>query len=163
MKPKLINLLVLSIFAYSCTPSKVNKKLTDTGETKSAMINLASKKINNDTLFVDAKCVVRLNLDTIQLDKLRKKYGDEGFYTGADDNVYYSSVVDSVITAKQLLRVVNKQEKFVKFVNNGKAVKVVKIDTLSQPSNFYFFEPGKSVYAPDITMIEDEYKNYFKN
>jgi hypothetical protein len=128
---------------------------------KEAVTIPVNKKENEDTLIITTKCVVRVNLDTIQLDKLREKYGDETFYTGADDNVYYSYIADSVLKVKDMPVIVNKQQKYLKFVRDNGSATLVKIDTLPQPSNYYFFEPGKSSYQPDITDIEAQYQRYF--
>jgi hypothetical protein len=160
MIPKSLSLLVLAMFTIGCTQPtrKVAPKKVAAKEISTSRVQ---KKENKDTLIVTAKCAVRINLDTGQLDKLRKKYGDEAFYTGADDGVYYSSIADSLIHAKHLPLIANKQQKYLKFVQDNGAITMVKIDTLPQASNYYFFEPAKTPYEPDLLDIEEEYQKYY--
>jgi hypothetical protein len=161
MKPKLLCLFILVIFTIACHQPTVNKVTSKKIVAPKALNTRVQKKENKDTLIITAKCAVRINLDTAQLDKLRKKYGDEAFYTGADDGVYYSSIADSLIHAKHLPLIANKQQKYLKFVQNNGAITMVKIDTLPQASNYYFFEPAKAPYEPDLLDIEEEYQKYY--
>ncbi|TFF35366.1 hypothetical protein [Mucilaginibacter psychrotolerans] len=117
-----------------------------------------------DTLLISTTSAVRVDLDTIQLDHLRKKYGDEGFYVGADDDVFYAYGTDSVLKANNLPEVSapGDRYKYLKFLrSNGKAT-IVKIDTLSRPINYFFLKPSAAPYQPDITDPEGEYKAFFE-
>lgn len=161
MKPKLLYFLILMMFIIACNQSAGNKVSLKKITIKKAVSIPVNKKENKDTLVIITKCAVRIDLYTIQLDKLRKKYGDEAFYTGADDNVYYSYVADSVLKANDMPVIANKKQKYLRFVRNNGAATLIKIDSLPQPSNYYFFEPGKPPYQPDITDIKAEYERYF--
>ncbi|MES2060947.1 MAG: hypothetical protein V4456_03450 [Bacteroidota bacterium] len=162
MKPKFVYLFVLMVFITACNQPAADKKATPNKiAAKKALNAQGNKKGGKDTLIITTKCAVRVDLDTVQLDKLRKKYGDDAFYTGADDNVYYSYIADSVLKAKDMPVVANKEQKYLKFVRDNGATTLIKIDTLPQPTNYYFFEPSKTPYQPDITDIKAEYQRYF--
>lgn len=161
MKPKLLCLFIWVLFTIACNQPAGNKITSKKIAAAKPLNSRLIKKRGEDTLIITTKCAVRIDLDTIQLDKLREKNGEDNFYIGADDNVYYSYIADSVLKAKDMVVVANKKQKYLKFVRNNGAATLIKIDTLPQPSNYYFFEPGKAPYQPDITDIKAEYQRYF--
>lgn len=161
MKREFFCMLILALLFLSCNHRPVKKLTIKIDSLKDAFIPQVAKIENKDTLIINTKCALRVDLSTVQLDRLHKKYGDEAFYSGADDNVYYSSVADSIIAANHLALIANKQQKYVKFIRSNGLSTLIKIDTLPQPANYYFFEPFKEPYCPDITSIEDEFKKYF--
>jgi hypothetical protein len=144
-----IPVLVLIIFIYACHQDKHHHK------------NHKQKSLSNDTLFVTKRSAISIWLDTATLEKRRKQYGDEAFEIGSDDNVYYSSIADSVLKSHQLSIVDVKGYRYVKFVQNNKASKTIKIDTLPQVYTLYFFDPSKTSQNVDVTDIDNEYKNFY--
>jgi len=117
---------------------------------------------SKDTLFVTTRSAVTVWLDTATLEKRRKQYGDDAFYTGSDDDVNYSSIADSVLRSHKL-PVINAQGyKYLKFVTYNKSSKIIRVDTLSQIYTLYFFDPLKPLHSADVTDIEDEYYKFYR-
>jgi len=115
----------------------------------------------NDTLFVTKRSAVSVWLDRATLEKRRKQYGDVAFEVGSDDDMYYSSMADSVLKSHQLLVIDVKGYKYLKFIQNNATSKIIKIDTLPQAYTMYFFDPLKAPQDVDITDIDNEYKNFY--
>lgn len=157
---QLISLLLLIIVCISCSKPK-KKTVVKNKHPKSQPVKAAPK---TDTLLINTTSAVRVDLDSVQIENLRKKYGDDDFYTGADDNAFYSYGLDSVIEAKKLPLAIAKglKYKYLKFLQSDGKTTVVKIDTLPSPTNYYFFKPSATPYEPDITDPEGEYKAYFE-
>ena len=64
---------------------------------------------------------------------------------------------------KQGLMVLDaKGNKYIRFVSSDKTAQVIKLDTLSELWGIYFFDPKKTPYLADITLIEEEYTKYYK-
>jgi len=123
------------------------------------------KNLSRDTLFVTTRSGVAIWLDTITLEKRRKQSGDTDFYIGADDDVYYSSIADSILKAQKLPLVDTRQYgecKFIKFERNNGIATVIKIDTLSKIYTLYLFDPYKAPHEADITIMDDEYKKFYR-
>lgn len=116
---------------------------------------------NKDTLFVIKRSAISVWLDTATLEKRRKKYGDDGFYTAADDDVYYSSIADSFLKARQLPVIYAREYKYVKFVQKNNHVTLIKVDTLAQIFTMYFFDPSVPPHDVDVTDMDDEYNEFF--
>lgn len=147
----IISVLVLIISTYSChhaQPKHHHKKHK-------------ARSVSKDTLFNTKRSAISVWQDTATLDKRRKQYGDDGFYTGADDDVYYSSVADSFLQSRHLPVIMAEGYKYLKFVQTDKTITVVKIDTLQQIYKMYFFDPSKKPYDVDVTDIENEYNKFY--
>jgi hypothetical protein len=116
---------------------------------------------NKDTLCVTARSAISVWLDTAILEKRRKQYGDDDFYTISDDEVYYSSKADSVLRSHQLTVINTDGYKYLKFVQHNEVSEIIKIDTLSLIHTIFFFDPSKAPHNADITDIEDEYNKFY--
>jgi hypothetical protein len=143
--------LVLIILACACNQDQHRRRHKDHKQ----------KVAGTDTLFVTKRSAISVWLDTATLEKRRKQYGDEAFEVGSDDDVYYSSITDSVLKSHQLPVIDTKRYKYIKFIQNNKAFKTVKIDTLPQVYTLYFFDPLKAPQDVDVTDIDNEYKNFY--
>jgi hypothetical protein len=116
---------------------------------------------NKDTLFVTTRSAISVWLDTATLEKRRKQYGDDSFYTVSDDEVYYSSQADSVLRSHKLPIIDAREYKYLKFVQYNKLSKVIKVDTLSFIHTVYLFDPSKMPLNVDVTDIENEYNEFY--
>lgn len=132
---------------------------------KSAHHKTHKKYSRKDTLFVTTRSAVSVWLDTVTLQNRMKQYGDTDFYTVADDDVYYSTIADSVLKAQRLPLIDSRQYdkcKFIKFEQNNGAATVIRIDTLSQLYTLYLFDPSKAPYEADVTEMDEEYKKFYR-
>jgi hypothetical protein len=157
---QLLSLLFLITVCVGC--ARQEKKAAP--KHKNPKVQSDKIALKTDTLLVNTTSAVRVDLDSVQIENLRKKYGDDDFYTGADDNAFYSYGVDSVIEAKKLPLAIAKgrKYKYLKFLQSDGKTTIVKIDTLPSPTNYYFFKPSAPPYEPDITDPEGEYKAFFE-
>jgi len=159
MKGKLF-LLVPLILLYRCTHidhSESNKKATRHNNVKSN-----AHTGQRDTLIIDKKEAVSVMLDSLTLEKRKKEWGDTAFYVGADDGNYYDYIADSVLEQKHLPMISADGYHYLKFVQNNGATTLIRIDTLSEITTLYFFDPSKPPHNSDVVNIEEEYKNYYK-
>jgi hypothetical protein len=88
-----------------------------------------------------------------------KETGEENFRAGAGDYIYYINTSADYLKEQGLSVIDAKNKKYLKFIM---ADKKVQLDTLSELWGMYLFAPTKTPHFADITVIEDDYKNYFK-
>ena len=164
-------LLVLSLTVFSCTTSdkKQERKpgtLVSPTSTKPKGriikngITTETSLLEGDTLTIAKTAAVFYQPDSLQIQKRMKQVGETDFRIGMDDYIY--SVNTSVeFLQKQGLPVFDaKSKKYLKFVSPGKEAQIVRPDTLQELWGMYLFDPKKKPLAVDMTVIEDEYKNY---
>jgi hypothetical protein len=166
-------LLVLSLTVFSCTTSdkKQERKpgtLVSPTSTKPKGriikngITTETSLLEGDTLTIAKTAAVFYQPDSLQIQKRMKRVGETDFRIGMDDYIY--SVNTSVeFLQKQGLPVFDaKSKKYLKFVSPGKEAQIVRLDTLQELWGMYLFDPKKKPLAVDMTVIEDEYKNYYQ-
>ncbi|MGF7039468.1 hypothetical protein [Mucilaginibacter lappiensis] len=162
MRPFTKLILFCSIILSGCAspPQKVTSKKVNKKSVRHS-IAIKNNVDKQDTLTVDSIAAVFTKVDAVEIEKRRKKYGDDAFYASADDAVYYSSQSHEYLS-KQKLRIIDAQDqKFLKFVKADKTVMIIKLDTVAQLFNLYLFDPAKVPVNVDMTNIEDDYKKYF--
>lgn len=115
-----------------------------------------------DTLAVDKKAAVFYWPDTTQIAKRKKEIGEENFYVGADDYLYYMHTSHDFLDSIKLTILDAKDKKYLKFIRSDKSQTVIKLDTLPELWGIYFFDPNKGQKLVNMTMIDEEYKVYFK-
>jgi len=118
--------------------------------------------LHSDTLIIDRQAAVFYQPDSLQMEKRMKEIGEADFRAGADDYIYYVNTSVEYLEKKGLPVLDAKNKKYLKFVLTDKQDQVIKLDTLEELWGIYLFDPKKSVYAADMTIIEDEYKSYYK-
>jgi hypothetical protein len=164
-------LLVLSLTALSCATND-KKQEAKPGELVSPAgtkpkgyimkddITTGTPAFEGDTLTIAKTAAVFYQPDSLQIQKRMKRVGETDFRIGMDDYIY--SVNTSVeFLQKQGLPVFDaKSKKYLKFVSPGKEAQIVRLDTLQELWGMYLFDPKKKPLAVDMTVIEDEYKNY---
>lgn len=117
------------------------------------------KHSGTDTLFATRRSAISVWSDTITLEKRRKQYGDDDFYTVADDEAYYSVTADSVLRAQKLPLIDTRQYgecKFIKFEQKNGTATLVRIDTLSKLHTLYLFDPSKAPHEADVTAMNED-------
>jgi hypothetical protein len=116
----------------------------------------------SDTLVVDRKAAVFIEPDSLRIEKQKKQIGAEDFYTGADDYLFYMHTAHEFIDSVKLTTFNAKDKKFIKFIGDDKAQQVIRLDKLEELWSIYFFDPTKKAKQIDMTMVDEEYKSYFK-
>jgi len=98
--------------------------------------------------------------DTTELQLMRKEYGDEAFYTVADDNSYYFSEAMQYLKNKKIA-VKNPKMRYIKFVSN---LGTLYIDTKAKGNIAWttiLFRPDTLPRIISPIDIDVEYKQYF--
>ena len=145
----------------SDTPDS-STEMTPKVDTLKAQIEPQPFPLDTDTLTIDRKTAVFYQPDSLQMEKRMKKVGEADFRAGADDYIYYVNTSAEYLEKEGLPVLDAKNKKYLKFVLANKRVQVIKLDTLEELWGMYLFDPKKKAYAADITIIEDEYKSYYK-
>jgi hypothetical protein len=173
MRPSLRLLLLFSLAVFSCTTNdqkqetKSNTQISpadtalkpDTVRTQKAT---QTSPLDTDSLTIDRKAAVFYQPDSLQTEQRMKEAGEADFRAGADDYIYYVNTSAEYLEKEGLPVFDAKNKKYLKFVLADKRVQVIKLDTLEELWGMYLFDPKKKAYAADMTIIEDEYKNYFR-
>lgn len=117
---------------------------------------------NGDTLIVYRKAAVFYGPDSLQIAKRRQAIGEDDFNAGIEDYAYNLNAVHDFLYSVKLPMLDAEKRKFITFVGINKSKQTILIDTLSELWGVYFFDPEKKARQVDMTVIEEEYKNYFK-
>ena len=133
---------------------------TDT--THKSLIASATNSANNDTLIVDRQAAVFIEPDSLKIESRKKQIGEEDFYTGADDYLFYMNTAHEFLDSIKLTSLNAKEKKFIKFIRSDKTHQVIKLDKLPELWSIYFFDPTKKAKQVDMTIIDEEYKSYFQ-
>jgi hypothetical protein len=133
---------------------------TDT--TRKALTASATNSSNSDTLIVDRPAAVFIEPDSLQIEKRKKQVGEEDFYTGADDYLFYMSTAHEFLDSVKLTTFSAKDKRFIKFINSDKTHQVIRLDKLDELWSVYFFDPTKKAKQVDMTTIDEEYRSYFR-
>jgi hypothetical protein len=146
--------------------STVNHLQADTvsqiNTTNRTATTLLSVLPNNDTLTVDQQAVVFIEPDSLQIEKRKIEVGEENFYAGADDYLFYMNNAHEFTDSLHLTAFNAKNKKFIKFIRSDKTQEIINLDKLPELWNIYFFDPLKTAKQVDMTIIDEEYKSYFK-
>ncbi|NTS41852.1 hypothetical protein HRG84_13125 [Flavisolibacter sp. BT320] len=152
-----VKLFVFTFCFAACGHPASNKTAaTDTLQPPSAIA-----KANTDTLVIRTTAAVFTEPDSIQLATRKQAVGEETFYAGADDYIFYLNEVHTFLDSTNLKRIVAKNKKYLLFIGNNNTKQLIRLDSLPELWNVYFFHPEKDAKQVDITSIAEEYKNYF--
>ena len=124
--------------------------------------SLQSSIANFDTLTLDKKAAVFYSPDKTQIAKRKKEIGEENFYVSADDYLYSMYTSHEFLDSIKLTILDAKDKKYLKFIFSDKSQTTIKLDTLAELWGVYFFDPNKRQKQVDMTIIDEEYKSYFK-
>ena len=153
-----------SMLLFSCnnTQPEANRIPPSSAEsiTKTAIkTNIPNDK---DTMVVDRIAAVFYLPDSIQIAKAIAEDGEDNFYTGEDDAMYYlagaSKYLDSV-----KLEIINAGScNYIKFVYTNCTFTLLKRYTLKDMNGIIFFDRVQKPFFPEYLDIEPDYKKYFK-
>jgi hypothetical protein len=116
---------------------------------------------NNDTLIVDKTCAVIVTADSLQIEKRKKELG-ENFYIGSDDYLFYLNEMQLFLDSVKLKTIDCNGKKFLKFLYADNRQELINLTNLDELWKVYLFDPKRKSKSVDMTIIDQEYKNYFK-
>ena len=117
---------------------------------------------HSDTLNINRKAAVFYSPDSIQIAKRKKEIGEDNFYVGADDYLYYLHTSYDFLDSVKLPIFDAKDKKYLRFILDNKSQTIIRLDTLPELWGIYFFSPGKKEKLVDMLDISEEYNNYFR-
>ncbi|HVX49399.1 MAG TPA: hypothetical protein VHB48_04550 [Chitinophagaceae bacterium] len=99
--------------------------------------------------------------DSSKAEQRKKELGEDTFYIGYDD-AYYMYESHEFLKGVRANIIDAKNVKFLSLIKADKSTSNIKLDTIRELWGLYLFNPKKEPKAVDITMIKDEYHNYYK-
>ncbi|PKP05077.1 MAG: hypothetical protein CVU11_01390 [Bacteroidetes bacterium HGW-Bacteroidetes-6] len=157
---KLLLKLTFSITFLTLASCAGNKKQATENSNFTSSSNDA--KQDTDTINIEKVSAVFISPDSLQTEKRKQEVGEEDFYAGADDYLYYMSIASGYLDSQKLPIVEISGHKYIRFVGNDKQTQLVCTDTLSELWTIYFFDPAKKAMQVNMTVIEHEYADYFE-
>ncbi|HWR33942.1 MAG TPA: hypothetical protein VN451_10460 [Chitinophagaceae bacterium] len=156
-----ILLLLSSATLFTACSNKSNK---DKATAKDSLVQTTSTIPSNnmDTLTIDKNAAVFYSPDSAQMEKWKKTVGEKDFETVADDWSFYMNSTSEYLQTTTTPVENASDKKVLKFVKTDKSITLVRLDTLSNYWGVYLFTPAKEPKYADLTMMQDEYKSYFK-
>ena len=161
----------LTLFTLISCNQTVNQKeenlnsITTISEKK-----VSKKKINNtksnkngiDTVVIKNQTAIIIEPTDKQIEKRKREIGEEDFYIGADDYMWYLNESTETFR-KNKLNVLNiKNGKIIKFeMENGNNA-ILELNGKDELWQIYLFDPKLKPKKIDMTDSENEYKTYFK-
>jgi len=147
----------------SCNQAYNNddNRIDQTDTTKNVVKQVETKITNNDTLIIAQTCAVIVSADSFQIAKRKKELGQD-FYVGADDYAFYLNETQRFLDSVKLKIVDCNGKKFLKFIYADKKQELINLTNLDELWKVYLFDPKNKSKSVDMTMIDEEYKNYFK-
>jgi hypothetical protein len=165
---KLISLALLTLI--SC-----NQKVNNSEENLNSVTTIPGKKVENkkientetnknkiDTIIIKNQIAIIIEPTDKQIEKRKKAVGEEDFYIGADDYMFYLNESTETFR-KNKLQVLNiKNGKIIKFeMENGNNA-ILELNQEDELWQIYLFDPKLKPKKIDMTDSENEYKTYFK-
>jgi hypothetical protein len=147
-----------------------NKEENLNTETTISEKKVENKKIGNtetskdkiDTIVIKNQTAIIIEPTDKQIEKRKKEVGEEDFYIGADDYMWYLNESTETFR-KNKLNVLNiKNGKTIKFeMENGNNA-ILELNGEDELWQIYLFDPKLKPKKIDMTDSENEYKTYFK-
>ena len=163
--------VLLALFTLISCNQTVNQKeenlnsITTISEKK-----VSTKKINNtksskngiDTVVIKNQTAIIIEPTDKQIEKRKREIGEEDFYIGADDYMWYLNESTETFR-KNKLNVLNiKNGKIIKFeMENGNNA-ILELNGKDELWQIYLFDPKLKPKKIDMTDSKNEYKTYFK-
>ena len=164
-------LVFLAIFTLiSCNQIVNHKEGNLNSVTTISEKKVANKKTDNaeisknriDTIVIKNQTAIIIEPTDKQIEKRKKEVGEEDFYIGADDYMWYLNESTETFR-KNKLNVLNiKNGKIIKFeMENGNNA-ILELSGEEELWQIYLFDPKLKPKKIDMTDSENEYKTYFK-
>ena len=132
---------------------KIENKKNDNAE--------ISKNIN-DTIVIKNQTAIIIEPTEKQIEKRKKEVGDEVFYIGADDYMWYLNESTETFHNNKLNVLNIKNGKIIKFEMENGNNSILESNAEDELWQIYLFDPKLKPKKIDMTDSENEYKTYFK-
>jgi hypothetical protein len=155
MKVNTVLILILILFV-SCDKKEkisVEKKLSE---------NIQISKITSDTLIIKSKSAIIFEPTDSIIDKRKKEVGEEDFYIGADDYLFYLNESNKFLEKQEIKIVQTKTNKILKFISDDKSETIIELNLEEEIWGIYLFDPKLKPKKIDMTATEEEFKAYTK-
>lgn len=168
-KSALITFIML--FQISCN-QKVEQSVTDTNnqngihkknvelQNEEISENIISIKSKNDTLVIENRCAIIYEPTEKNIKKRKKEVGEENFYIGADDYLFYLNESNKYLESQKIKIVLTKNNKVLKFISTDNSVIIINLELEKEIWGIYLFDSNQKPKRIDMTSIEEEYKEY---
>lgn len=136
----------------------ISKKKVENKKNDNAEIS----KNRIDTIVVKNQTAIIIEPTDKQIEKRKKEVGDEDFYIGADDYMWYLNESTETFRKNKLNVLSIKNGKTIKFeMENGNNA-ILELNGEDELWQIYLFDPKLKPKKIDMTDSENEYKTYFK-
>jgi hypothetical protein len=164
-----------SVFLAFFTLISCNQILNHKEDNLDSVTTISEKKVENkkkdnaeissnriDTIVVKNQTAIIIEPTDKQIEKRKKEVGEEDFYIGAGDYMWYLNESTETFR-KNKLNVLNiKNGKTIKFeMENGNNA-ILELNGEDELWQIYLFDPKLKPKKIDMTDSENEYKTYFK-
>lgn len=164
MQSSLKRLLFICFCISACAVNDQQQESSKAPSTSTVdTIPIQNKKAQtvSDTLTINSKAAVFYAPDSARLDSLFMANGESDMRIGADDYLYYLD--ESANFLKPFVPVIQADDKkYLRFIAANKNATLIRLDTLPHYWGIFFFDGIKAPKRIDMTLIEEEYKNYYQ-
>jgi hypothetical protein len=164
-----------SVFLAFFTLISCNQIVNHKEDNLDSIKTISEKKVENkkndnaeisknriDTILVKNQTAIIIEPTDKQIEKRKKEVGEEDFYIGADDYMWYLNQSTETFRINKLNVLKIKNGKTIKFeMENGNNA-ILELNGEDELWQIYLFDPKLKPKKIDITDSENEYKNYFK-
>ncbi len=167
MKKYILSLFCLLVI-ISCNENKkeVEKNFASDIQNSIATKSIESKvllaNMNKDTLVINSKCALVYEPTEKNIEKRKKEVGEEDFYVGADDFLYYINESTEFLKSKNVTIVTTENDKKLKFILNDGSVVIKNLDLEKDIFGIYLFDTKSEPKKIDIVSTKEEYETYMK-
>ena len=168
---KIYKSILFALFALISCNQKENHREENLKETKT----ISNKKIENrkventettknviDTITVKSEFAIIIEPTEKQIEKRKKEVGEEDFYIGADDYMFYINESTNTFNKNKLKVLYIKNDKIINFEFENGNNAILELNDENELWQIYLFDPKLKPKKIDMTDSENEYKNYFK-
>lgn len=164
-----------SVFLAIFTIISCNQTVNQKDDSLKSVTTISEKKIENkkndnaeiskninDTIVIKNQTAIIIEPTEKQIEKRKKEVGDEVFYIGADDYMWYLNESTETFHNNKLNVLNIKNGKIIKFEMENGNNSILESNAEDELWQIYLFDPKLKPKKIDMTDSENEYKTYFK-
>lgn len=152
---------IILLILISCAKKEKNTiEIKTTVNKTSEPIQVSSK--TTDTLIINNKSAVIFEPTENSINKRKKEIGEEVFYIGADDYLFYLDQSITFLEKQEINIVQTKNNRILKFISEDKSEIIINLNSEEQIWGIYLFDPKWKPKKIDMTATEEEFKEYLK-